>query len=173
LWPHRAIRVEIVELLAVLDARCEVLTGPSSLDPGIPLAVHARYTRDEALAAFGSGTTDRPPQLREGVRHISEAAADLFFVTLNKSEREYSPATHGSEAPTIRRYVEHRERGVSINLFVRDTKRGEAGITAPYAYLGPARYVAHEGERPVAFTWRLENPMPEELFERARSVAVA
>jgi superfamily II DNA or RNA helicase/HKD family nuclease len=192
IWPHRVVRAEIVELLAVLDARCEALTRPSRLDPSVPLAVHARYTRDEALAAFGSGATDRPPQLREGVRHVSEASADLFFVTLNKSEREYSPttmyrdyaitpelfhwesqATHGSETPTIRRYVEHRERGVSINLFVRDSKRGEARLTPPYVYLGPARYVAHEGERPVAFTWHLESPIPEELFERSRSVAVA
>jgi hypothetical protein len=31
----------------------------------------------------------------------------------------------------------------------------------------------HEGERPVAFTWRLRTPMPEELFEVARSVAAA
>jgi hypothetical protein len=29
------------------------------------------------------------------------------------------------------------------------------------------------GERPVAFTWRLATPMPEELFESARSVAAA
>jgi Domain of unknown function (DUF3427) len=192
IWPHRVVRTEIVELLAALDARCATLTRPPRLDRSIPLAVHARYTRDEALAAFGVGTTDRPPQLREGVRHVAEASADLFFVTLNKSEREYSPttmyrdyaitpelfhwesqATHGPETPTIRRYIDHRERGVSINLFVRDSKRGETGLTPPYVYLGPAQYVAHEGERPVAFTWHLESPMPEELFERARTVAAA
>ena len=40
-------------------------------------------------------------------------------------------------------------------------------------FLGPLRYLAHEGERPVRFTWQLETPMPEEMFEVARSVAVA
>jgi hypothetical protein len=34
-------------------------------------------------------------------------------------------------------------------------------------------YVEHNGERPVAITWRLPLPMPEQLFEVARSVAAA
>jgi Domain of unknown function (DUF3427) len=152
-----------------------------------------RATREmRRLPDLETARPNGPPRLREGVRHVQEASADLFFVTLNKSEREYSPttmyrdyaitpelfhwesqATQGPGTPTIRRYVEHRERGVSINLFVRDSKRGEAGLTPPYVYLGPAGYVSHEGERPVAFTWQLESPMPEELFERARSLAAA
>jgi hypothetical protein len=45
--------------------------------------------------------------------------------------------------------------------------------TQPFTFLGPATYVEHRGERPVAFTWRLPAPMPEELFEVARSVAAA
>ncbi len=45
--------------------------------------------------------------------------------------------------------------------------------TQPYVFLGPATYVEHRGERPVAFTWRLTTPMPEELFESARSAAAA
>jgi hypothetical protein len=43
----------------------------------------------------------------------------------------------------------------------------------PFTFLGPASYVDHRGERPVAFTWRLPAPMPEELFEIARIVAAA
>jgi hypothetical protein len=33
--------------------------------------------------------------------------------------------------------------------------------------------VASSGSRPVSFTWDLETPMPEELFESARAVAAA
>jgi hypothetical protein len=58
-------------------------------------------------------------------------------------------------------------------LFVRDRKRAADGATPPYVCLGPARYVESSGDRPVSFTWRLETPMPEELFEVARSVAAA
>jgi hypothetical protein len=55
---------------------------------------------------------------------------------------------------------------------VRERKTFELG-TQPFTFLGPATYVEHRGERPVAFTWRLPAPMPEELFEVARSVAAA
>lgn len=55
---------------------------------------------------------------------------------------------------------------------MREQRRDELGA-APFYFLGPVNYVSHEGERPVAFTWRLSTPMPEELFETARSVAAA
>jgi hypothetical protein len=45
------------------------------------------------------------------------------------------------------------------------------GATAPYVFAGPLEYVSHERDRPVSFTWKLKTPMPEELFEVARSVA--
>lgn len=44
-------------------------------------------------------------------------------------------------------------------LFVRVARNNGFG-TAPYTYLGPAHYVKHEGERPIAITWRLDEPMP-------------
>ena len=55
---------------------------------------------------------------------------------------------------------------------MRERKTFELG-TQPFTFLGPVEYVEHRGERPVAFTWRLPAPMPEELFEVARSVAAA
>ena len=56
-------------------------------------------------------------------------------------------------------------------LFVRVAASNDFG-TAPYTYLGPAHYVTHEGERPIAITWRLDEPMPADLFA-ASSAAVA
>ena len=191
-WRYPAVRAELAELLAVLEERSATLTRPSSLAPEIPLLTHARYSRDEILAAYALGTPDRPPQVREGVKFVSEAATDLLFVTLNKSDRDYSPttmyrdyaisrelfhwesqATQATNSPSIRRYIEHAERGHTILLFVRDRKRAADGGTPPYVCLGPARYVESSGDRPVSFTWRLETPMPEDLFEVARTVAAA
>ncbi len=57
-------------------------------------------------------------------------------------------------------------------LFVRERKAFELG-TQTFMFLGPVEYVDHTGERPVQFTWRLQDPMPETLFETARSVAAA
>jgi hypothetical protein len=31
-------------------------------------------------------------------------------------------------------------------------------------FLGPGTYVSHEGERPMAVTWRLDMPLPGDLF---------
>src|SRR5581483_9470972 len=100
------------------------------------------------------------------------------------SERDYSPttmyrdyaisrslfhwesqATQGARSPGIRRYVEHERLGGTIMLFVRERKQTRTGATAPYVCLGPVSYVESSGERPVAFTWRIATPMPEDLFE--------
>ncbi len=83
-----------------------------------------------------------------------------------------SQSRQAPHQPTVQRYINHREEGTQVLLFVRDRKKGELG-TMPFTFLGPAEYVSHEGERPVQFVWRLETPMPAELFESARSVAAA
>jgi hypothetical protein len=43
---------------------------------------------------------------------------------------------------------------------------------SPYVFLGPADYVSHEGDRPMAITWRLRQPMPTEVYQ-ASTVAMA
>lgn len=126
------------------------------------------------------------------VRYIESAATDVLLVTLKKAERDYSPttmyrdyaisptlfhwesqSTQGASSPAIRRYEEHARLEHPIALFVRDRRTLENGIVSPYVFLGPAQFVSSTGDRPVAFTWRLETPMPEELFEVARTVGAA
>ena len=50
-------------------------------------------------------------------------------------------------------------------LFVRHRKH-EAGRTAAYTCLGAADYSSHQGSGPIAITWRLRKPMPDDFFER-------
>jgi hypothetical protein len=192
LWAHKAVCAELSELLAVLDARSKTLSRPSGMRPEIPLHVHAQYTRDEILGAYGEGTPSRPPVFREGVRHIESAATDVLLVTLKKAERDYSPttmyrdyaisptlfhwesqSTQRAGSPTIRRYEDHVKRNHTIALFVRDRKILDNGVGSPYVFLGPVEFVNSSGDRPVSFTWRLTTPMPEELFEVARTVGAA
>ena len=61
IWPNEAVRRELVELLMVLARRSETLAKPLGLDPEIAASTHARYSRDEALAAFGVGTAKIRP----------------------------------------------------------------------------------------------------------------
>ncbi|WP_006244491.1 DUF3427 domain-containing protein [Mycolicibacterium tusciae] len=157
----------------------------------VPLEVHASYSREEILAALGFASMQRTPNtMREGVAWCPEVNADAFLITLKKSDRDYSPttmyrdfalspelfhwesqSTTSEASPTGQRYIHHRERGTHILLFVRATKANALG-TSPYVFLGPADYVSHEGDRPMAITWRLHRPMPTEVYQ-ASTVAVA
>jgi len=178
---------EVIELS--MDQSGRLTRVPEGL-PGSPLRVHAQYQREEILAGLNWTRLGHPPSnFREGVAWIEELGADAFFVTLRKSEREYSattlyrdfalsPAlfhwesqsTTSVNSKTGQRYINHRQNGTSILIFVRETKDNDLG-TSPYVFLGPAEYVSHEGDRPIAFTWRLTYPMPMELFLAASAVA--
>jgi hypothetical protein len=57
-----------------------------------------------------------------------------------------------------------------VLLFVREKQADEFG-TAPYLFLGPAQYVQHKGERPIAITWQLDHAMPTDFFTSAAVAA--
>jgi hypothetical protein len=81
-----------------------------------------------------------------------------------------SQSTTSADSPTGRRYIGHHERGSHVLLFARETTGDEVGAM-PYMFLGPARYVSHEGSRPIAFVWRLEHEMPADFYQRIRLAA--
>jgi superfamily II DNA or RNA helicase len=191
LWSERAVREELVELLMALDARSSTLSTPSGLPPEVPLTLHARYSRREVIAALGNGSGVKEKVTQGGILWAREAQSDVFFVDLRKAERDYSPSTmyrdyainrelfhwesqsrQTARHESVNRYIEHHTNGTNVLLFVREGKRFALG-TQPFYFLGPVKYVDHRGERPVSFTWLLPRPMPEELFEVARSVAAA
>ena len=58
-----------------------------------PLRVHAQYTSDQVLAAFGYYNEERNPAFREGVKYFGDEKTDIFFITLNKSDKDFSPST--------------------------------------------------------------------------------
>jgi superfamily II DNA or RNA helicase/HKD family nuclease len=192
LWPHSAVRNELVELFVALDDRSERDERPLEANGDVPVALHAQYTRVEALLAFGDGTVGEPSTFREGVRWLPEAATDLLFVTLRKSERSFSPTTMyrdyalsrtlfhwesqnptHDDTPTGRRYINHVAMGTKIILFVRETETRANGAGSPFTCLGPVRYVSHVGNRPMQVTWELEHRLPEALLETSQLVAAA
>jgi hypothetical protein len=139
------------------------------------------------LAALGYANLGRTPKsFQTGVLYVPELDVDAFFVTLQKSEADYSPTTMYRDYPisptlfhwesqsvtsiasaTGQRYV----NGSSTKLiFVRQRRLDEGG-TSPYLFAGPATYVQHTGERPIAITWRLEHPLPADVFAAATVAA--
>lgn len=55
-------------------------------------------------------------------------------------------------SPIGQRYLHHRERGSHVLILARETKTSEWNDPRPFLCLGPAAYVSHEGERPIAIT---------------------
>lgn len=154
-----------------------------------PLRVHARYTREEIVAALDYAAIGgrAANSFREGVLYTEPWNADAFLVTLRKSEADYSPTTMYRDyaiSPTLfhwesqsttsvdsktgRRYL---GGGSNVLLFSRDTKDNAYGTGAPYLFLGPAQYVSHTGDRPIAITWRLSHAMPTDVFTVASLAA--
>jgi superfamily II DNA or RNA helicase len=148
-----------------------------------PLTIHAHYTRDEILVALGHWSLDRRPEHREGVLHIKHSRVDAFFVTLQKTEADYSPTTMyedylvshnlfhwqsqsntSAESNTGQRYIHHEAMGYTPLMFVREHNDLPSGLSAPYAYLGPCQYVSHQGSRPMSIIWKLRHPVPARLF---------
>lgn len=149
--------------------------------------VHARYQREEILAALGYASLDRKPNsMREGVKHIPELNVDAFFINLKKSEADFSPTTMYRDypiSPTLFHWETQSTTSVtsktgqryltdasSVLLFAREQADGFFG-TSPYLFLGPARYVSHTGDRPIAITWRLDHAMPTDFFTAASVAA--
>ena len=155
-----------------------------------PLRTHARYSREEIVAALDYAHLKRlPNSFREGVLWSEEWRSDAFLITLNKSETDYSPTTMYQDyaispslfhwetqsrtsvsSPTGQRYINHAREGSAILLFAREHKVYELG-TAPYLFVGTGQYVSHTGDRPIAITWHLDRPMPTETFAASTVVA--
>ena len=191
LWAAPAIRSELRELFALLEDRRGRTWPLAGRLAALPLRVHATYGLDEVMAALDERDKEgRIKRLREGVFHSKVHRADLFFVTLDKSESDYSPSTMYRDYPlsprrfhwesqsgihedtdTGRRYVEHVKRDQAILLFVRQKKTERPDVTAPYIFLGPVQYARHEGAKPMAIEWELEREMPAGLFQEIKVAA--
>ncbi|MEL7207732.1 MAG: DUF3427 domain-containing protein, partial [Actinomycetota bacterium] len=178
LWSHPQVRAELIELIETLGDRINHVHLPLSGAPDVPLQVHARYSRIEILAAFGLGDGAKVAPWQTGVYWAEDAGADLFAFTLDKSSGSFSPTTRyrdyaisrelihwesqsvtRADSDTGQRYQHHVELGTSVMLFARQHVNDRA-----FWFLGPATYVSHEGERPMAITWRLDHPLPGDLY---------
>lgn len=63
--------------------------------------------------------------------------------------------------------IHHQELGYTMLFFVRSRKKVD-GITAPFTFLGPAKLVNFQSERPIQMVWRLDHMMPVEMFNDNR-----
>lgn len=178
LWDNSARREELRDVVETLHGRIYRLTPVVPQSPDLPLRLHARYTRGEALAAFGMEISG---SMVAGVQWLPDQHADVFFVTIDKTDRQFSPTTMYNDraisqtlfqwesqgrtrerSETGQRYINHTVRGSTVHLFLRQTK-GDV-----YDYAGPMTYVEHQDERPMKIIWELANPLPADVFHYAK-----
>jgi len=186
IWEHTQVRSELRELFDVLAARIEHVAIPLSTPADVPLEVHARYTKIEIFAGFDVGKGAKVAPWQSGVQWAPNARADLFAFTLDKTTGQFSPTTRyrdyaispdlihwesqsvtRADSDTGLRYQHHAANGTSVMLFARRRSDERA-----FYFLGPATYVKHESELPMAITWRLQHSLPGDLFA-AFAAAVA
>lgn len=156
-----------------------------------PLDVHCNYSTRQILAAFDYYNEKQAPDFREGVKFFDAKNTDVFLINLNKSEKDFSPSTMyedyaisetlfhwqtqsglSNTSKTAKRYVEHDKMNTNVSLFVREHKR-TLSHTSSFVFLGNADYVSHKGSKPISFVWKLHEPIPAKLLEKAnKSVAI-
>ena len=180
---------ELVNLLQYRFDQIDFIDEPVNLGFDCPLDLHCTYTRDQLLVAMDFM---KPSTVREGVKWLPDKQLDVFFVTLNKADKDYSPttmyndysineslfhwqsqSTTADNSPTGQRYIHHVERGSKVLLFVREFKSDRVtGGAEAYTYLGTASYVKHEGSRPMNITWRLDRPIPAKFLKKTNKLVV-
>jgi hypothetical protein len=183
---HPQVCAELAELFDELDARVDHIQPVLSTSEHVPLHVHACYTRLEIQAAFNDAGMLRPPRWDSGVKWLPNEKTDVFAFTLDKTSGDFSPTTRYQDyaispdlihwesqsrttvaSETGQRYIRHLEQGTTVVLFARLRADERA-----FWCLGPATYVRHEGDRPIAITWQLHHRLPADLYT-AFAAAVA
>lgn len=175
---------EIKELVEYKLDNLEIVTEPLSddVDPGIE--TYGCYNRNEILTLF-----DIPEAMKSltftqqsGIVPVDENT-ELFFVTLNKSEKEFSPTSmykdyvisehkfhwQSQNKDTIKgsgsRYINQKENGKKFILFVRETKNDGFGNTNPFYCFGYIDYITSTGEKPMSIEWEVEKPIMAKFLE--------
>ncbi|WOF16772.1 DUF3427 domain-containing protein [Methanoplanus sp. FWC-SCC4] len=190
IFANEAVKDEILEILNYKYQNIDFVEKPLNLGFKTPLFLHCSYARNQIFSALDHYTLLNMPShgQREGVIHLKDKNLDVFFITLNKTEKHYSPSTMyedfavnetlfhwqsqsttSENSPTGIRYINHDSNGARILLFVREFKEVN-NRAQPFICIGTARYVSHTGSRPMNITWRLDEDMPAKFLKSARKM---
>jgi superfamily II DNA or RNA helicase len=183
---NKLLTFEIIEVLEILIDGISFKELKINLPFFQPLKIHARYTRDQILSAFGLSTFDRKSPSREGVAENTFLNIELLFINLIKSEENFSPTTMyddyainenlfhwqsqnsaGPETPKGISYIKHKNLGKRILLFVREKNTDEFGNTMGYVFVGEGKLKEHYGAKPMNIKWELKEPLPHYLWKEA------
>ncbi len=184
-WKYPELVHEYQQLMEILLAKVSHKTKLWNNPHDINLDLHARYSRNEIFAAFNTiknGRLYTAPGL--GVYYHKKFKCNLMFVTLNKSEKDYSPSTmyrdyaisdtlfhwqtQSNTKPTTKkgiRHLEHKKEGITPLLFIRNQRQDERRETEPYFFVGPVELNKWTGSQPIDIVWKVEEPLPADIYK--------
>lgn len=177
---YACFKEEMLEVVDYLLNRLEITTAPLGEDvlPGVEL--YGCYTRSDIFSLVGKQTVHQTMQGQvAGVFELKDdVKATLLFVTLNKSDKDFSPSTQYDDYIINKDYFHwqsqnsdrHNNRGGKVYtlqpqnrnkiiLFVREEKRDGFGNTLPFHCFGLVDYVSSHGDSPMNITWKLREPV--------------
>lgn len=173
---YTCFKQEIEEIISYLLANLTIKTTPMGVNNIPGLELYGCYTREEIFTLVGKQTADLKMQgAASGVFNLPEHNATLLFVTLNKSEKDFSPSTqyndylineeyfHWQSQNTDshsnkggRRYTEQAKRNSKIILFVREEKKDGFGNTSPFYCFGLVDYVSSHDDFPMQYVYIID-----------------
>ncbi len=188
---YKQLKEEILNYLDVRINLCECIEKDAKLGFQFPLQLHGRFTRSQILVALQLSTEKNKSSNREGVAVNESLNTEALFVTLDKSEGDYSPTTmyedyaitdrifhwqsQNSTKPNSPKgisYINHSKVGKTILLFVREKNEDENKLRMGYLFLGQIKYMSHEGSQPMSIKWLLEESIPPGILNESRKLAV-
>ena len=188
---NKILTAEIIEVLEILIDRIDYLEMEIKLPYSQPLKIYSRYTREQILSAFGFNSFYKKSEIREGVAFSKEKNTELLFITLNKSEKNFSPTTfyedfaisenlfHWQTQNSVRpekgkglTYINHLKENKKILLFVREKNEDEYGNAMASVFLGEGKLIEHYGSKPMSIKWELNEPMPPYLWKDLAKMAI-
>ena len=157
-----------------------------------------KVTDDTEIELYGCYSADEIHLLLEnklgrwqvfGTQYNMKNKFAMVFVTLNKSDKEYSPSTlyedyaispqqfHWQSMNKVRqnseeglRITQQATNGWKYLLFVRDSKKDNYGITNAYYCLGFMDYHSSHGECPMNVVWDMRQNIPGFILESAKAI---
>jgi superfamily II DNA or RNA helicase len=188
---NKVLTNEIIEFLQIRIDEIDFIESMIKLPYSQPLQLHSRYTREQILVAFGLSTFDKKSSNREGVAENKALNTELLFIDLVKSEKDFSPTTlyqdyaisdslfhwqsQNATKPDSSKgisYINHKNSGKIILLFVRESNKNEFNNTMAYVFLGVGDITEHYGSKPMNIKWQLREPIPPYLIKASAKMAV-
>ena len=191
LQKNKVMLQEMREFIEYQIEKIEFVEKEIELDFAFPLKLHSKYNREEILAAIGMSAFSKKSSNREGSAFNKRLNVEALFVTLKKTEKEYSPTTMyedyainktlfhwqsqnsiSPDSPKGSSYIKHKDIGKKILLFVREQNVDEYGFTMSYTFLGEADFIKSKGAKPMSVEWRLHEPIPSYILKESQKLAV-